>query len=142
MYIREAEFKDAPDMSKLLEQLGYPTSDFSALEKIQDYSKDGYKLFVAESERTVIGFISIHWYIPLHHPAPIGRITAFCVDERQRKSGIGTSLLERAEQQFKTVGCFKIEVTSNLKRLETHRYYLQAGYQEVSKHFVKFLTAN
>lgn len=142
MHIREAESKDAPDMSRLLQQLGYPTFDSAALEKIQDYSKDGYKLFVAESGETVIGFISIHWYITLHHPAPIGRITALCVDERQRKSGIGTSLLERAEDYFRTVGCFKIEVTSNLKRLETHRYYVQVGYQEMSKHFVKFLDAN
>ena len=139
MLIRSAVLKDAKYLSKLLGQLGYPTSQTSTLEKIEWYLKDGYKLLVAESDEIVAGFISLHTYHTPHLPGTVGRITAFCVDDKLRSGGIGTTLLTAAEKYFKAMYCFKIEVTSNLKRLETHHYYMKVGYLETSKHYVKFL---
>jgi len=139
MIIREAETKDAPVLSHLLGQLGYLTSNESSLEKITAYSQEGYKMLMAESDQKVIGFISLHWYVSPHLPGPVGRITAFCIDETVRSQGKGTILLNAAEQFFKKIDCFKIEVTSNLKRTETHQYYSKLRYEQTSKHFVKFL---
>lgn len=139
MTIREAKTEDASALSSLLGQLGYPTSDIASLEKIKAYSKEGYRMLVAESDQKVIGFISLHWYIAPHLPGPVGRITAFCMDEQVRGEGKGTTLLDAAEQFFKKADCFKIEVTSNLKRTRTHLYYTNLGYEQTSKHFVKFL---
>jgi N-acetylglutamate synthase-like GNAT family acetyltransferase len=141
MIIREAESKDASALSNLLGQLGYPTSDSSSLEKIMAYSKEGYRMLMAESDQKVIGFISLHWYVSPHLPGPVGRITAFCMDEQVRGQGNGTTLLDAAEEFFKKVDCFKIEVTSNLKRIRTHQYYTNLGYDQISMHFVKFLKA-
>ena len=139
MIIREAETKDASALSNLLGQLGYPTLDGSSLEKIKAHSKEGYKLLVLEADQKVEGFISLHWYTSPHLPGPAGRITAFCVDEQSRGKGLGTALLNAAEQFFKKIDCFKIEVTSNLRRARTHQYYTNLGYKETSKHFVKLL---
>ena len=139
MLIRSAELKDAQFLSKLLGQLGYPTSQTSTLEKIEWYLKDGYKLLVAESDEIVVGFISLHTYHTPHLPGMVGRITAFCVDDKLRGGGIGTTLRTTAEKYFKAIACFKIEVTSNIKRIETHHYYLKVGDQETSKHYVKYL---
>jgi GNAT superfamily N-acetyltransferase len=61
------------------------------------------------------------------------------MDEQSRGKGIGTALLASAEQHFANLNCYKIEVTSNLKRMRTHQYYANLGYVETSKHFVKFL---
>ena len=139
MTIREAESKDALALSSLLGQLGYPTSKSSSLKKISAYSQPGYKMLMAESDQKVIGFIALHWYVSPHLPGPIGRITAFCMDETVRGQGKGTILLDAAERFFKKLDCFKIEVTSNLKRTRTHQYYANLGYEQISKHFVKFL---
>ncbi|MBK5278805.1 MAG: hypothetical protein JJE09_08080 [Bacteroidia bacterium] len=50
MLIRDIQAKDALALSELLSPLDYSTSDSVSLEKISDYSKEGYKLFVAEFE--------------------------------------------------------------------------------------------
>ena len=139
MNIREATPKDASALSDLLGQLGYPTSHTLSLEKIKAYSQAGYKMLLAESDQNVIGFISLHWYISPHLPGPVGRITAFCMDEKVRGQGKGTLLLRAAEQFFEKMDCFKIEVTSNLRRERTHVYYSNLGYEQTSKHFVKFI---
>ena len=137
--IRMAKSTDAMALSALLTQLGYPATEVSCADTIKAYSKEGYKMLMLEMEGKVTGFISLHSYVTPHLPGATGRITAFCVDEKARGRGLGTRLLEAAEQYFKDFNCFKIEVTSNSKRTETHRYYLNLGYQETSRHFVKFL---
>ncbi|MEQ1586801.1 MAG: GNAT family N-acetyltransferase [Cyclobacteriaceae bacterium] len=137
IHIEEAQSEDAARLVFLLGQLGYPASHSEMVDKIQLHKNPTYKLFVAKEENQVMGFIALHFYHAFHHLAPIGRITAFCVDEPVRGSGIGNLLLGAAEGFFHQQQCFKIEVTSNLKRSSTHQYYQQRGYTETSRHFVK-----
>ncbi len=137
IHIEDAKSEDAARLVILLDQLGYLATHSEMLDKIQQHHHPTYKLLVAKDENQVMGFIALHFYRAFHHPAPIGRITAFCVEESVRGSGIGSLLLTSAEDFFHQHHCFKIEVTSNLKRTSTHQYYLQRGYTETSRHFVK-----
>jgi GNAT superfamily N-acetyltransferase len=139
MIIREAEEKDASILSNLLTQLGYPTSVDEAHKRILLHKKDGYQLMMSELDGQPIGFIALHWYHAFHHSRLIGRIVAFCVDEKHRSSGLGSQLLKYAEDLFKNKNCVKIELTSNLRRKESHEYYFRKGYQQTSMHFVKYL---
>jgi GNAT superfamily N-acetyltransferase len=140
--ITEAKPEDITQLSLLLEQLGYPTPETEALSKLNLYSQPDYKLLVARTKMNVSGFIALHYYQTFHLPGPVGRITSFCVNEKVRGTGIGSQLLAAAEEYFLTNLCYKIEVTSNLRRTATHHYYLQRGYIETSKHFVKILVKN
>lgn len=139
MSIHEAELKDALTISNLMGQLGYPCSEAEAIQKIENYNKPSYKLITAKNDGVIVGFIALHVYHQLHLPGPVGRITSFCVDEKVRGTGVGSALLKAAEDFFSDEGCFKIEVTSNLRRMQTHQYYLHQGYKETSKHFVKVI---
>jgi len=139
MVIREAEEKDATILSELLGQLGHPSSVEDALKRIQLHQLDGYRLLIGEVDGQAISFIALHWYHAFHRSHPIGRVVAFCVEESFRGKGWGSQLLKYAEDFFLTKNCFKIELTSNLRRKESHEYYLRKGYQQVSMHFVKLL---
>ncbi len=139
IHIEAAKSEDAARLVILLGQLGYPATHSEMLDKIQQHNNPTYKLLVAKDENQVLGFIALHFYRAFHHPAPIGRITAFCVEETVRGSGIGSLLLTAAEDYFLQQQCFKIEVTSNLKRINTHQYYRQRGYTETSRHFIKIV---
>jgi len=138
MIIREASEKDATALSALLAQLGYPSTLDDTLKRIQLYRQYEYKLFVGEIDGQSIGFIALHWYTAFHHQRPIGRVVAFCVDNAHRGKGWGSYLLKYAEDFFKNKNCVKVELTSNLKRKESHEYYLRKGYQQTSMHFVKY----
>jgi len=137
IHIEDAKSEDAARLVILLSQLGYQATHSEMLDKIQQHNHPTYKLLVAKDENRALGFIALHFYRAFHHRAPIGRITAFCVEESVRGSGIGSLLLTSAEDFFHQHHCFKIEVTSNLKRTSTHQYYLQRSYTETSRHFVK-----
>lgn len=142
MKIRQAIRTDAAALAVLLTQLGYPPPqenlDF-VVGKIETYSAETYRLLVCEVEGEVVGFISLHWFQIFHSPGRMGRITAFCVLERVRGQGIGQYMLAETEKFLVAQGCTSVEVTSNMRRLLTHDFYLKHGYAETSKRFIKSL---
>lgn len=136
--IRQAVLSDAAVIKDLLVQLGYP--DFTetlAKQKILAYQKENYKLFVAEFEKKVVGFISLHWFELMHWKDKFGRITSFCVDEKIRSKGVGKIMMDHVEKFLFEQGCIKIEVTSNNRRTRAHDFYLKLGYIEDARRFMK-----
>jgi GNAT superfamily N-acetyltransferase len=140
MVIRDANSNDASQLVPLLAQLGYSglTLDEVA-QKIISYSEPGYKLLLGE-DKFAISFIALHFYPSFHSKGNVGRIVAFCVDEKFRAKGIGTKMLHEAESFLSRNSCNRIEVTSNNRRTDAHAFYLKAGYIEDSKKFVKYFT--
>ncbi|HCZ37390.1 MAG TPA: hypothetical protein DHV26_15825 [Cytophagales bacterium] len=136
--ITEANRNHAEAIVSLLTQLGYTDSITAVEYRIEMHQQPGYKIFVATNQ-TVVGFIAIMIYQNLHISGSIGRITAFCVDEQQRGKGIGTQLLRCAESFLKSEACYKVELTSNNRRTESHVFYSHQGYEQTSQHFVKRL---
>jgi len=92
---------------------------------------------VAEQDGSVVGFLSFDSEPAFHREGRIGTITAMCVDENARGKGIGRKLIEQAEDFAKESGCIRVAVASGLQRHETHRFYLDLGYEEKTKRFVK-----
>lgn len=139
MVIRNATIQDVEAIRQLLIQLGYSDlQEDDIAEKIRRYSSEHYRLLVGEVDHVVVGFISLHWFDIFHSEGMIGRISAFCIDESFRSQGFGRQLLEAAEIALVKQGCTKIEVTSNIRRLRTHEFYLSRGYQEDSRRFTKY----
>src|SRR5688572_5794510 len=141
MIIRHATSEDAASIKNLLIQLGYPDLDVEeANQKISAYHEESYALLVVETDQAVAGFISLHWFDIFHSKGKIGRITAFCVDENHRSKGYGKLLLKAAEDFLIAKDCTKLEVTSNERRTRTHKFYLDCGYIEDSRRFVKYVS--
>jgi GNAT superfamily N-acetyltransferase len=137
MTIRTAKQSDAKSIKDLLSQLGYPDlSEQDIIEKLARHEQPYYRVLVAE-EGQIVAFASLHWFEMLHRKGHIGRVTAFCVDEKFRSRGIGQILLKACEDVLKKEGCQRLEVTSNVKRTQAHRFYLKSGYLEDSLRFVK-----
>ena len=139
MIIRQGLLADSPSINKLLIQLGYPQQGDESVEAIKSYNLEGYHLLVGEIDTVVVGLASLHWFDMFHMRGKMGRITAICVIEEQRSLGIGRELLLAAEEFLKLKGCVKVEVTTNLKRILTHEFYLKNGYIIDSKRFIKQL---
>ncbi len=45
-----------------------------------------------------------------------------------RGSGIGTALLRDAIERARALGCYRVQLTSNLRREEAHRFYERLGF--------------
>jgi GNAT superfamily N-acetyltransferase len=136
---RAAIASDAPALQQLLRQLEHPLSEAEIIEKIKSYQIPHYYLMVIETDHHVVGFASLHWYDVFYAIGYIGRITAFCVDQQFRSKGIGQKLLQATEDYFLRHNCIRIEVSSNERRAGAHRFYLNNGFINNSKRFIKNL---
>ncbi len=139
MSIRDATDSDSPAVQRLLDQLGYDLSLDVVRNNIRAHREEGYRILVAEIDGHVVAFISLHCFQLMHWKDKIGRITAFCVEEGFRSKGVGRQLVHAAEEWMASSGCVKLEVTSNARRLRAHEFYLNLGWVEDSRRFVKYL---
>ena len=140
LIIRNARDKDADALTILLTQLGYPQETSFVIRKLQELSqRASAKVFVAEEHGHILGFLSFDSEPAFHREGSIGTITAMCVLEEARSLGIGRQLIRHAESFAKETGCVRIAVASGMHRLETHTFYLNLGYEEKTKRFIKEL---
>jgi GNAT superfamily N-acetyltransferase len=138
--IRIARNEDADVLAILLTQLGYPQEAPFVIRKLQALSeRASANVFVAEEHGNILGFLSFDSEPAFHREGNIGTITAMCVLEAARGRGIGRQLIEHAESFAKETGCVRIAVASGMQRLETHTFYLNLGYEEKTKRFIKEL---
>jgi (aminoalkyl)phosphonate N-acetyltransferase len=92
---------------------------------------------VAETEEEVIGYISCHGQLLLHHMNWVYEIQEAYVDKAYRNKGIGKVLLQQLEAALSNEQYDTVEVTSNIKRTEAHEFYKNNGYHHTHFKFTK-----
>src|SRR4051812_44478620 len=130
MRIRPARSADAETVNELLGQLGYPHDDRAATAaRLQAWFDDpASAAYIAETGDESLGVIAVHVCPFFEREGAWGRITALVVSDRARGYGVGSRLVEAAESFAAGHGCVRMEVTSNDRRLDAHRFYQRRGY--------------
>lgn len=85
----------------------------------------------------VVGFLSCHGQILLHHLGRAYEIQEMYVHREHRSRGIGRLLVERLEQELAQQDYAVLEVTSNIRRSDTHRFYERCGFRRTHYKFTK-----
>lgn len=138
--IRHATAGDAPDLARLLTELGHPTTTGDIADVWADWAAAGNGALVATSGGGDIeGVITLHRMRVLHRRQPVGRITSLIVDATARGRGMGRALVEAAEDLLTAGGCGGVEVTSHRRLVEAHSFYEHLGYERTSHRFAKTL---
>jgi N-acetylglutamate synthase-like GNAT family acetyltransferase len=136
--IRVAEKRDYAAIVELLAQLDYPDNTVASFEKrYTSYIEHEGVAFVYEKDEEVIGFIAFARFPLFHCDGCAGRITALCVKDKYRSVGIGKALIQFIEEFARNCECVVLEVTTKLTRLQTHKFYLQNGFEETHKRYNK-----
>jgi predicted N-acetyltransferase YhbS len=135
--VRLAEPRDCGALARLIGQLGYDAIADDVAERLAAMQAEGRLVLVAELDGEVVGCLSTSVMRVLHRPAPLGRISMMVVDEALRGRGIGAALVRAAEKALAERGCRLVEVTSNLRRAEAHRFYERLGYERTSVRLAK-----
>ena len=138
---RLATAADIPVITTLLTQLGYPASESEMAERLAAMIRIGPpdRVMVCEVDGAVAGVMTLHLTPELHRAKPIGRVTALVVDERVRNQRVGAAMMAEAERILRNDGAGLLEVTSNMRRTDAHRFYEKLGYQKTSFRFAKEL---
>ena len=138
--IRLARTSDVPEMVRLFSELGYEIPVDTLTRRFAAFNDAGEKALVAEDASSVghlLGVATLHATPVLHRAGSVGRVTALVVDVAFRGCGIGRALMEEAERWAATHGCALLEVTSNQRRVDAHKFYEQLGYERTSYRFAR-----
>ena len=133
--IREIENKDYLSVAAVWrEALGaLEIKDEAFVETCEKMKSDSrYRIFIAEHEGNVIGFVSAVEALAINLPNGYIKVNALAVLPEFRHCGIGKMLMERVEQLADEHGISLIGITSGFQRTEAHAFYEHLGYHKSS----------
>lgn len=129
-------------IAKLAAELGYPSTPEDILRRMRNLQpRSRHKVFVVESASAeVIGWahVSVNDLIEGETRAELNGLV---VGETQRSRGAGALLLEHSERWARKLGCYTLNVRSNVIRTRAHHFYEKMGYEnyKTQKAFRKIL---
>jgi GNAT superfamily N-acetyltransferase len=110
----------------------------AALQEITD--SPGATVLVAEEDGEVVGMCQVVTFRHLQQAGGLcAEIESMHVDERYRNRGIGGVLLTAAVDWARSMGCYRVQLTSNKARTAAHRFYLRHGFEESHEGFKRYL---
>jgi ribosomal protein S18 acetylase RimI-like enzyme len=135
-FIREAVKEDLPQIMLLLSQLNTMADNNIPLEKAaailaQINRYPFFKVYVALLGDKIVGAFELLIMDNLAHLGmPSGVIEDVVVSGEYRRKGIGKAMMGYALDVCKAKGCYKVSLSSNLKRKAAHRFYESLGFQK------------
>ncbi len=133
---------DAPKIYEFicdLEEFNFNYKIFEQIFETNIQNPNNYYLVAKNNEQQIVGFISCHTQLLLHHCEKVAEIQELYVLNEFRNNGIGQKLLKSIEVLLVQEGCKVIEVTAQNKRTRTHSFYEANEYLNTHKKFTKAL---
>lgn len=134
--IRAVREGDLPALLDLYRQLSGPESpqlsvaDARAmLRKIGAYPN--YTVYVATLDEAIVGTYALLIMDNIGNGGrPSGIVEDVVVDAEYRGQGIGQVMMDHARDLCRAAGCYKLTLSSNLRREAAHRFYESLGYEK------------
>jgi ribosomal protein S18 acetylase RimI-like enzyme len=140
--IREATEADLPEILRIYAQpeldAGAVLSLEEARSRFQRFSiYPSYRLYVAEVDGAVVGTFALLIMDNLAHlGAPSGVVEDVGVLPEFQGQGIGKQMMRKARELCAEAGCYKLVLSSNVRRMAAHAFYESLGFR---KHGFSFL---
>jgi GNAT superfamily N-acetyltransferase len=133
--IREATEADIPTILRLYSAAGIDDEDHFALAEASAHlaalkQYPSFRVFVACADEVVVGTYEL---LIMDNMAKRGRrsgiVEDVAVDPQHQGRGIGRAMMEHALEQCRRAECYKLVLSSNLKREDAHRFYDSLGFK-------------
>ena len=141
--LRDATTDDLPQVLALYAQPGLDDGDVLSAEHAREVFAQfarypSYRLFVAcDSAGRVLGsFALLVMHNLAHRGTPSAVVEDVVVDQASRSQGIGRRMMDHAMALAREAGCYKLALSSNLKRERAHAFYDSLGFE---RHGISFV---
>ena len=122
---------DAPSISQLSDELGYPSETEEVSKRLQLILEDaGQCAFIAKENENLVGWIHGFRTMRLESDEFV-EIGGLIVSEQQRKNGVGKSLVSTVTAWAKDLGIKSIRVRCQVRRKEAHLFYERLGFENI-----------
>jgi GNAT superfamily N-acetyltransferase len=133
--VREATVNDLPAVLALYGQPGLDEDRVLSLEAARELfyrfeAYPDYTLYVAEADGAIVGTFALLIMDNLGHlGTPSGVVEDVIVLASEQRRGIGRQMMEFAIARCRARGCYKVALSSNLKREAAHQFYESIGFE-------------
>jgi N-acetylglutamate synthase-like GNAT family acetyltransferase len=135
--VRTARESDLPDLAALYNELHLDSYGKLAVPRTRMRrafrrlaSDRHHRILVAERGGKVIGTLHLIVVPHLGHGLrPFGVVENVVVSASERSSGVGQALMAAVGEVARRAGCYKITLTSNVRRRRSHRFYARLGWR-------------
>ena len=136
IFIRVATDKDLPDILKLYSQ---PDMDNNQVLELSDAaiifdkmkSYPDYHVYIAEIGGAIVGTFALAILDNLAHMgSKSGLVEDVVVSREYQGQGIGKQMMSFAIEACKGKNCYKLCLSSNLKRHNAHKFYDSLGFKK------------
>ena len=139
MEIRKASETDITGIYELVCQLEDTTFDISTFEQVFSHVMHNNIVLVCDYENTIAGYLvlSITWQ--MHHNGKVAEIVELCIHRDFRNMSLGSALLQCAQDIAIEEHCLNIDIRTNRKRKDAHRFYERHGFSKTHYNYTKAL---
>jgi len=96
-----------------------------------------YRLYVAKTGCRIVGTFALLIMDNLgHQGTKAGIVEAVAVHPSVQGLGIGRAMMEYAKHKCRDAGCYKLALSSNLRRTDAHQFYQALGFKQHGISFV------
>jgi GNAT superfamily N-acetyltransferase len=140
--IRDARESDLPGILKVFAESGIDGGQsFTLLEAREHLERirlwPNFRLLAALEDGEVVGTYSLVVMDKLgKRGTPAGVVEDVAVSPAHQGKGIGRAMMAHALEECRKAGCYKLALSSNLKREGAHRFYESLGFQRHGYSFV------
>lgn len=134
--IREAVKSDLPFILALYAQPDMDNGQILSLKQAETvFAKmrtyPDYKIYVAVTNNEIIGtFALLIMHNLAHKGALSGIVEDVVVHENWQGKGVGKSMMHHAMKLCKEKHCYKLVLSSNIKRKAAHKFYESLGFKQ------------
>jgi GNAT superfamily N-acetyltransferase len=141
--IRNASEDDLPAILRILAESGIDGGESFTLEEAREHfarirQRPGFRLLVASVDGEIVGTCTLLIMEKLgKRGTPAGVVEDVAVLPSRQGQKIGRAMMEHARQECRNAGCYKLALSSNLRREDAHRFYESLGFE---RHGFSFVT--
>ncbi|MGB3536270.1 MAG: GNAT family N-acetyltransferase [Microcoleaceae cyanobacterium] len=133
--IKAASAADLADLNRLYAEMdGLPllpeTQMLSLFEQMNQYPN--YTIYIALLHSHPVGTFSLLYVPTIMHRGyhKFAVMDAVTVSAAYRNQGIGKAMMQTALKLCQAAGCYKVTLSSNINRIDAHRFYQSLGFEQ------------
>jgi GNAT superfamily N-acetyltransferase len=143
--IRDAADADLPGILQILADSGIDGGSSFNLDEAREHlahlrAWPNFRLLVAVADGEVAGTYALLIMDKLgKRGTPAGVVEDVAVAPNRQGQGIGKAMMAHALEECRKAGCYKLALSSNVKRESAHRFYESLGFTRHGYSFVTWL---
>jgi GNAT superfamily N-acetyltransferase len=143
--IRDADDADLPGVLHVLAESGIDGGHSFTLDEARQHLSrirqgSKYRLLAVRADGEIAGTYTLVIVDKLgKRGTPAGLVEDVAVLPSAQRKGIGRAMMEHAIEECRKAGCYKLALSSNLKRDDAHRFYESLGFERHGYSFALFL---